>query len=164
MIIVTSGWPAFFIQERVGLGGEPFRMWKLRTMRPLEPGREHQAAVPGDARVTKVGRVLRRTRIDELPQLRNVLKGDMSLIGPRPELVSFHNSYTDAHPKFAYRCLVRPGISGWAQVNAPPSATADEAALKLTYDLYYVKRQSMTLDLQIAFRTLWTVMRGAGVR
>lgn len=163
-VLVCSGWPAFFIQDRVGLGGETFRMWKLRTMRPLEPGKEHTAAVVGDARVTGIGRILRRTRIDELPQLWNVLKGDMSLIGPRPEAVPFHNAYTDAHPKFAYRCLVRPGISGWAQVNAPPSATADEAAVKLTYDLYYVKRQSMALDLQIVIRTLWTVTRGSGVR
>lgn len=164
LVIVGNGWPAFFIQDRVGLGGEPFRMWKVRTMRPLGAGMEHQAALPGDARVTRIGRFLRRTRLDELPQLWNVLKGDMSLIGPRPEAVAFHNAYVDAYPKFAYRCLVRPGISGWAQVNAPPSATADEAAKKLTYDLYYVKHQSMALDLQIAVRTLWTVTRGSGVR
>lgn len=163
-VLVSSGWPIFFVQDRVGLGGEPFRMWKLRTMRPAAPGSEHRAAVPGDARVTPVGRLLRRTRIDELPQLWNVLKGDMSLIGPRPEAVPFHNAYTEVHPKFAYRCLVRPGISGWAQVNAPPSANSDEAAVKLQYDLYYVKRQSAALDLQIAIRTLWTVTRGAGVR
>lgn len=163
-VFVSSGWPAFFIQERVGLGGKSFRMWKLRTMRPLMPGERDAAAVVGDARVTPIGRILRRTRIDELPQLWNVLKGDMSLIGPRPEAVPFHNAYTDVYPKFAYRCLVRPGISGWAQVNAPPSASAHEAAVKLTYDLYYVKRQSLGLDLQIALRTLWTVTRGSGVR
>jgi lipopolysaccharide/colanic/teichoic acid biosynthesis glycosyltransferase len=164
LVLIFSGRPAFFIQDRIGLGGQPFRMWKVRTMRPLEVGKEHQAALPGDARVTRVGRFLRRTRLDELPQLWNVLKGEMSLIGPRPEAVPFHDSYVDAYPKFAYRCLVRPGISGWAQVNAPPSATADEAAKKLTYDLYYVKHQSMALDLQIAIRTLWTVTRGSGVR
>lgn len=163
-IIVTSGWPAFFIRPRVGLGGGYFSMWKLRTMRPASPGEIDHAAVPGDSRVTPIGRFLRRARIDELPQLWNVLKGDMSLIGPRPETVTLHNSYVAVEPKFAYRCLVRPGITGWAQVNAPPSATAVEAIKKLTYDLYYVKHQSLSLDLQVAIRTLWTVTHGGGVR
>lgn len=163
-ILLTSGWPVFFVQDRVGLGGDVFRMWKLRTMRVARPGEEVREAVPGDARVTPIGRWLRRLRIDELPQLWNVLRGDMSLIGPRPEAVPFHNAYTEAHPKFAFRCLVRPGISGWAQVNAPPSASADEALEKLKYDLFYVKRQSLLLDLQIAVRTIGVITHGAGVR
>lgn len=163
-IILTSGRPAFFIQPRVGLGGGIFRMWKLRTMRPGSPGEIDHAAVVGDRRVTPIGRILRRMRVDELPQLWNVLKGDMSLIGPRPETVALHNSYVAVEPKFAYRCFVRPGITGWAQVNAPPSATAVEAIKKLTYDLYYVKHQSLSLDLRIAMRTLWTVTHGGGVR
>lgn len=161
---VTSGWPIFFIQPRVGFGGFPFMMWKLRTMRPPAPNENEGAAVPGDNRVTPVGRFIRRTRIDELPQLWNVLKGDMSLIGPRPEVVAFHNAYTEVEPKFAYRCLVRPGITGWAQINAPPSANADEAIFKARYDLYYVKKQSLALDLLIALRTIWTVTHGGGVR
>ena len=164
VIVATSGWPAFFIQPRTGLGGVPFRMWKLRTMRPVRTDEAHSAAVPGDHRVTPVGRFIRRTRIDELPQLWNVLKGEMSLIGPRPEVVDFHETYVAVEPKFAYRCLVRPGITGWAQVNAPPSATADEAIFKAQYDLYYVKNQSLALDLLIAIRTLWTVTHGGGVR
>jgi len=163
-ILVSSGAPIFFVQDRVGRGGVPFRMWKLRTMRPVQDGAKERETLPGDTRVTAIGRFLRRTRIDELPQLWNVLKGDMSLIGPRPEAVSFHNGYTEVYPKFAYRCLVRPGISGWAQVNVPPSANADEAALKLAYDLYYIKRQSAALDLLIALRTIWTVTHGSGVR
>ncbi|MBX9801201.1 MAG: sugar transferase [Caulobacteraceae bacterium] len=163
-VFLTSGGPAFFVQDRAGLGGKSFRMWKIRTMRPLPPGVPMHEAVPGDVRVTKIGRILRRTRVDELPQLWNVLKGDMSLIGPRPEAIQFHNSYTDTQPKFAYRCLVRPGISGWAQVNAPPSSGFDEAFVKLRYDLYYVKRHSASLDVQIVFRTLWTILHGSGVR
>lgn len=161
---VTSGWPIFFIQPRVGFGGSPFLMWKLRTMRPASPADTDGAAVPGDSRVTPVGRFIRRARIDELPQLWNVLKGDMSLIGPRPEVVAFHNAYTEAEPKFAYRCLVRPGITGWAQINAPPSANVGEAVFKARYDLYYVKKQSLALDLLIAIRTVWTVTHGGGVR
>lgn len=161
---VTGGWPIFFIQPRTGFGGSPFMMWKLRTMRPLTPNENDGAAVPGDNRVTPVGRFIRRARIDELPQLWNVLKGDMSLIGPRPEVVAFHNDYTEVEPKFAYRCLVRPGITGWAQINAPPSANASEAIFKARYDLYYVKKQSLALDLLIALRTIWTVTHGGGVR
>lgn len=161
---VTSGRPIFYIQPRVGYGGSHFLMWKLRTMRPLSPNERDGAAVPGDNRITPVGRIIRRTRIDELPQLWNVLKGDMSLIGPRPEVVAFHNAYTEVEPKFAYRCLVRPGITGWAQINAPPSANAEEAIFKARYDLYYVKKQSLALDILIAIRTIWTVTHGGGVR
>jgi lipopolysaccharide/colanic/teichoic acid biosynthesis glycosyltransferase len=163
-ILATMGGPAFFVQERVGLGGQRFRMWKLRTMRQSPPGEAQRAATPGDARITRVGALLRRFRIDELPQLWNVLKGEMSLIGPRPEAVPFHEEYVRALPMYAYRNLVRPGITGWAQVCAPPSANADEARRKLTYDLFYVKRMGLFLDLQILLRTIWTVTHGAGVR
>ncbi|HEY8572884.1 sugar transferase [Phenylobacterium sp.] len=163
-VLVTSGRPIFFLQERVGLGGVPFRMWKLRTMRPERPGEALKAAIVGDNRVTPVGRVLRRFRIDELPQLWNVLKGDMSLIGPRPEAVPLHTDYLSKLPNYAYRYLVRPGITGWAQVSAAPSASAEEARVKLTYDLFYVKKLSLLLDLQIVLRTFWTITSGGGAR
>jgi lipopolysaccharide/colanic/teichoic acid biosynthesis glycosyltransferase len=163
-VLVTMGWPLFFVQERVGLAGKPFRMWKLRTMLPPKPGQSDHAAVPGDRRVTRVGAFLRRFRIDELPQVWNVLRGEMSLIGPRPEAVAFHEDYLRDVPEYTYRNLVRPGITGWAQVCAPPSANANEARRKLAYDLYYVKRMSMFLDFQIAIRTIWTVTNGGGVR
>lgn len=163
-ILVTMGRPVFFVQERVGLAGEPFRMWKLRTMRPERPGEALKAAVVGDDRVTPVGRLLRRFRIDELPQLWNVLKGDMSLIGPRPEATPLHAEYLRKLPNYAYRYLVRPGITGWAQVSAPPSASAEEARQKLTYDLFYVKKVSLGLDIQIAMRTVWIITAGGGVR
>lgn len=163
-VLLTMGWPVFFVQERVGLAGKPFQMWKLRTMLPAQPGEAHRAAVPGDRRVTRLGAFLRRFRIDELPQVWNVLRGEMSLIGPRPEAMTFHEEYLREVPEYAYRNLVRPGITGWAQVCAPPSANANEARRKLSYDLYYVKRMSLFLDLQIVLRTVWTVTHGAGVR
>lgn len=163
VIGLSSGLPIFFVQERVGYGGKPFRMWKLRTMRP-DHGQPDAATVPGDSRITPAGRWIRRARLDELPQLWNVLKGDMSLIGPRPEAVSFHHAYVMVEPKFAYRCLVRPGISGWAQVNAPPSANAGEAIYKAQYDLYYVKHKSLAMDLRIGIQTIWTLLHGGGAR
>lgn len=164
LVLITSGWPIFFVQERVGLGGRPFRMWKLRSMRPERADEAVRAAVPGDRRVTPFGRIIRRFRIDELPQLWNVLKGDMSLIGPRPEAVALHREYGQRLPNYDYRYLVRPGITGWAQVNTPPSASAEEARRKLTYDLFYVKKLSLFLDLQIVLRTFWTITSGSGVR
>lgn len=163
-VLIASGRPLFFVQERVGLGGRPFRMWKLRTMRPEAPGTELRPTLPGDLRVTLVGRLLRRFRLDELPQVWNVLRGEMSLIGPRPEAAPLHNEYLERLPNYAYRYLVRPGITGWAQVSAPPSATAEEARRKLTYDLFYVKRFSLFLDLQIVLRTFWIITSGGGVR
>ncbi|HQT55493.1 MAG TPA: sugar transferase, partial [Phenylobacterium sp.] len=146
------------------LGGVPFRMWKLRTMRPEHKGEVLRAAVIGDSRVTPVGGILRRFRIDELPQFWNVLKGDMSLIGPRPEATPLHQEYLGKLPNYPYRYLVRPGITGWAQVNSPPSASADEARRKLTYDLFYVKKLSLFLDLRIVMKTFWTIISGGGVR
>jgi lipopolysaccharide/colanic/teichoic acid biosynthesis glycosyltransferase len=163
-VLLTTGRPIFYVQERVGLGAVPFRMWKLRSMRPERDGERLRAAVVGDSRVTPIGRLLRRFRIDELPQLWNVLKGDMSLIGPRPEATQLHTEYSAELPNYEYRYLVRPGITGWAQVSAPPSASADEARRKLTYDLYYVKKLSFYLDMQIVLRTFWTITSGSGVR
>jgi lipopolysaccharide/colanic/teichoic acid biosynthesis glycosyltransferase len=164
LVLVTMGRPVFFLQQRIGLGAEPFTMWKLRTMRPEQPGTALKAAVIGDVRVTRLGRILRRFRIDELPQLWNVLKGDMSLIGPRPEAVPLHEQYLAGLPSYAYRYLVRPGITGWAQVSTTPSATTEEARRKLTFDLFYVKKLSLYLDLQIVIRTLWTIAAGGGAR
>lgn len=163
-ILITSGRPVFFLQQRIGLGGKPFTMWKLRTMRPRPEERELRTTVARDSRVTRIGAVLRRFRIDELPQLWNVLKGEMSLIGPRPEAAQLHAGYTEAIPHYGYRYLVRPGITGWAQVSCPPSATADEARVKLTYDLFYVKHVSFVLDAKIIVRTFWTLLEGGGVR
>ncbi len=164
LVLITMGRPVFFRQQRIGLGAEPFTMWKLRTMRPEQPGTALKAAVIGDVRVTRLGRVLRRFRIDELPQLWNVLKGEMSLIGPRPEAIPLHEQYLAALPSYAFRFLVRPGITGWAQVCTTPSATTEEARRKLSFDLFYVKKLSLYLDLQIVMRTFWTIATGGGAR
>jgi lipopolysaccharide/colanic/teichoic acid biosynthesis glycosyltransferase len=163
-IKLGMGGPVFFSQMRVGRGGRPFRIWKLRTMRPADPTEPARSTLPGDARVTPLGRLLRRLRIDELPQLWNVIIGEMSLIGPRPEITSLAEGYAQETPAYAWRHLVRPGVSGWAQVRAPYAADLAETRVKLSYDLFYVKNMSISLDLQILARTLWTLISGGGVR
>ncbi len=166
MIAVRAslGAPVFFVQDRVGMAGRPFRIYKLRTMRESLPHERDTATSQGDARVTSMGALLRRFRIDELPQFWNVLRGDMSLIGPRPEQPGLTNRYIEAMPAFAYRSLVRPGITGWAQVNAGYAANVEETRVKLGYDLFYVKNFSFALDIQVLIRTVSTVLGGGGVR
>jgi lipopolysaccharide/colanic/teichoic acid biosynthesis glycosyltransferase len=161
---LTMGRPILFIQARAGLGGVPFRMLKLRTMRPAAPGDAVIATTRQDPRITPLGRWLRRFRIDELPQLWNVLVGDMSLIGPRPEQPALAERYARDVPAFAYRQLVRPGITGWAQVRAGYAADLEETKIKLAYDLFYLKNFTLGLDLRILIRTVWTLISGAGVR
>jgi lipopolysaccharide/colanic/teichoic acid biosynthesis glycosyltransferase len=139
-------------------------MYKLRTMQLAAPDGIEIATQNGDGRVTPIGRWLRRFRIDELPQLWNVLKGDMSLIGPRPEQPALTQSYCEDLPSFAYRSLVRPGITGWAQVRAGYAADLEETRIKLGYDLFYLKNFSFSLDMQIIFRTVGTLIFGNGVR
>jgi lipopolysaccharide/colanic/teichoic acid biosynthesis glycosyltransferase len=163
LVLATMGRPVFFRQARVGLGGRPFMIVKLRTMRLSETGGQIATAV-GDPRVTPVGRWLRRSHIDELPQLWNVLLGEMSLIGPRPEQPALAEAYAREVPAFAWRALMRPGITGWAQVRAGYAADLDETRIKLAYDLYYLKNSSLGLDLEICARTLWAVVSGAKAR
>jgi lipopolysaccharide/colanic/teichoic acid biosynthesis glycosyltransferase len=164
LIRMFMGPNVVFVQKRVGLGGRVFDMYKLRTMQPLASGHIEVATQRGDSRVTPLGHILRRFRIDELPQLWNVLKGDMSLIGPRPEQPSLTQRYCDDLPAFAYRSLVRPGITGWAQVRAGYAADLEETRIKLGYDLFYLKNFSFSLDLQILIRTVGTLIFGSGVR
>jgi lipopolysaccharide/colanic/teichoic acid biosynthesis glycosyltransferase len=165
-ILGTMGWPVLFFQQRVGLGGRTFRMVKLRTMRsnPEAPDGGPRATVAGDDRITPFGRWLRRFRIDELPQLWNVVTGDMSVIGPRPEWAPLAERFAVQEPAYAFRHLVRPGITGWAQVKAGPAADLAETRVKLGYDLFYVKNVSLGLDMQILIRTVWTLIAGGGVR
>jgi lipopolysaccharide/colanic/teichoic acid biosynthesis glycosyltransferase len=122
------------------------------------------ATIRNDTRITPLGKWLRRFRIDELPQLWNVLKGDMSIVGPRPEQRSLSDDYTRAIPAFAYRSMVRPGITGWAQVRAGYAADLAETRIKLGYDLFYLKYFSFSLDVQILLRTIWILLSGRGVR
>jgi lipopolysaccharide/colanic/teichoic acid biosynthesis glycosyltransferase len=156
------GTPVLFTQKRVGYAGKVFTIYKLRTM--TRAPREADATAVGDMRVTGFGRFLRRFRIDELPQLWNVLKGEMSLIGPRPEQPELARAYVSQMPAFAFRHLVRPGITGWAQIRAGYAANLAETREKLSFDLYYLKNASVTLDLEIAARTAFTLLSGRGVR
>lgn len=164
MIRASMGGPVLFVQERVGMGGRPFKMYKLRTMRLTPPHADSRATEEGDARVTPLGRVLRRYRIDELPQVWNVLRGDMSIVGPRPEWVILGNQYSAAIPVYVYRHLVRPGITGWAQVRGGYAGNLAETQVKIGYDLYYLKNFSFSMDMQILVRTVWTLISGHGAR
>ena len=161
--------PVFFRQERVGHGGRAIRVVKFRTMEVAADGiaidaRLNAMTVAGDVRITPFGRFLRRTRIDELPQLWNILRGEMSWIGPRPEAAILSNWYTADIPFYRYRHVVKPGISGWAQVNQGHVADVDEVHRKLHYDFYYIKYFSPWLDLLILFRTVKTMLTGFGAR
>ncbi len=166
--IERGGATALFLQERVGLGGQPFKMMKFRTMRPALSaiGESTRSRVDGhDAtRVTTVGHFLRRYRLDELPQLINVLTGTMSLIGPRPEWVESAAALFNRVPHYPYRHLVRPGITGWAQVTQGHVTDLSDAMIKLELDLFYVKHMSFALDLVIGIRTVRTVLTGQGSR
>jgi len=147
--------PLFYKQERVGKGGRTFWVYKFRSMVPTAE-RDTGAvwATENDNRITPVGRILRKTRLDELPQFWNVLKGEMSLIGPRPERPEFVNELTRVVPFYQARHAVRPGITGWAQVRYPYGSSVEDALAKLQYDLYYIKRQSIYLELSILFKTV----------
>lgn len=154
LIKLDSAGPVFYRQERVGKNGEPFQILKLRTMTvDAEAEGIPRWATIGDARVTRTGAFLRRTRIDELPQLINVLKGEMSLIGPRPERPAFVEAFERQIPLYAMRHCVRPGLTGWAQINYPYGASLEDARRKLEYDLFYVKNHSIFLDIAIMLQT-----------
>lgn len=154
---------AFFVQERMGLGGRIFRMVKFRSMFIDRPG-SHFTEDGESHRVTRVGAVIRKYRLDELPQFWNVLRGEMSLIGPRPESLALAQWYAQDVPFFAYRHVVRPGISGWAQVMHGYAAEVDGMKEKLSYDFYYIKHLSFWLDLLIWYKTIRTVLTGFGSR
>jgi len=160
---LSMGSPILFTQVRLGLGGRPFTMIKLRTMRSIE-GAAPVATDKQDPRITSLGRWLRHFHIDELPQLWNVLIGQMSVVGPRPEQPALADSYEREAPTFAYRHIVRPGITGWAQIKSGYAADLAETQVKLGFDLYYLKNFSLGLDLQILARTVWTVISRRGAR
>ncbi len=156
-ILATMRGPALFTQDRIGRGGRVFKIYKLRTMRPRLPGEPDTATAVNDPRITPLGKWLRRVRIDELPQIYNVLKGDMSFIGPRPEQPELAKCYSEIMPSFVFRHMLRPGITGWAQVQAGYAANETETREKLSFDLYYVKYASWLLDLQILLRSVVVV-------
>ena len=164
-IKLTSRGPVLFRQERVGRNGESFWLYKFRTMRDdAEAATGPTWASDNDPRVTPFGRFLRRTRLDEIPQLWNVLKGDMGFVGPRPERPEFVQWLTTAIPYYPLRHVVRPGITGWAQVRYKYGASVEESKQKLQYDLYYIKHMSVALDLLIMFETVKTILQARGSR
>jgi lipopolysaccharide/colanic/teichoic acid biosynthesis glycosyltransferase len=163
-VALDLGRPVLFVQDRVGRGGTIFRMYKFRTMRERLPGEPARATARNDDRITPLGGILRRYRLDELPQLWNVLKGQMSLIGPRPEQPELAREYAKQIPAFSYRHLVRPGITGWAQVCFGYAENSQETREKLTYDLHYIKEFGFAIDLQVAIMTPGVILSGASSR
>jgi exopolysaccharide biosynthesis polyprenyl glycosylphosphotransferase len=159
------GGPIFYLQERVGEGGETFRVIKFRSMR-TDAERDGVArwATSNDDRVTRVGRVIRKLRIDELPQVLNVLRGEMSFVGPRPERPTFVEQLEREIPYYGLRHAVKPGITGWAQLRYAYGASVKDAEEKLKYDLYYVKNQSLMFDLLVLLQTVEVVLFGKGAR
>ncbi|MCT8838025.1 sugar transferase [Glaesserella parasuis] len=153
-----------FIQKRVGQGGKEFNLYKFRSMCQDSEKDGAKFATTNDMRITKVGKFIRKTRIDELPQFFNVLKGDMSLIGPRPEQKVFVDKFIKEIPFYNYRHIVKPGISGWAQVIQGYTADVNDTKIKLQYDLYYIKNFSIWLDILIVFKTIKTMLTGFGAR
>ena len=164
IIYVTSGAPVIFKQKRVGRDDEVFTIYKFRTMRVAEnnsaPASMYTA--PNDPRLLPFGRWLRKLRLDELPQLWNVLNGELSLIGPRAEMVECVERYREKIPYYHFRHLVKPGITGWAQVNYPYGESEQDAIAKLTYDLYYIRHYSLKLDAMIVLKTVYTIFAGKG--
>jgi sugar transferase (PEP-CTERM system associated) len=156
--------PVLYRQTRVGRLGEPFELIKFRTMAVDAEANGAQFAQPRDPRVTKIGGFLRRTRCDELPQLWNVLRGHMSLVGPRPERPEFVAQFNDTLPYYAERHYVKPGLTGWAQLCYPYGATERDTIEKLQFDLYYVKNHSILFDLAIILQTIEVVLWGKGAR
>ncbi len=164
-IVLESGMPVFYRQERVGAGGKVFTIYKFRSMHnEAESDGKPRWASANDDRTTRVGRIIRKLRIDELPQIINVFQGDMSFVGPRPERPFFVDQLKEKIPYYAMRHEVKPGITGWAQVRYPYGASLEDATQKLQYDLYYVKNHTLFLDLVILFSTVEVVLWGKGAR
>ena len=164
VIKLESSGSVFFWQKRVGMDGKTFNMMKFRSMTSDSEEKGSQFAQSNDMRVTRVGKFIRKFRIDELPQLWNVVKGDMSIIGPRPEQESFVSEFNKTIPNYSLRHTVRPGITGLAQTEQGYVADADGTVTKLKYDLYYIKNLSFMTDVQITLKTVYTILTGFGAR
>jgi lipopolysaccharide/colanic/teichoic acid biosynthesis glycosyltransferase len=159
----SSPGPVLYRQVRVGLDDVPFTVYKFRSMRvDAEAGTGAVWASKDDPRVTRVGRIIRKLRFDELPQLFNTLKGDMSIVGPRPERPEFVQELTKKIPYYRQRHCVRPGITGWAQINFKYGDTLEDTMTKLEYDLYYIKNMSLSLDTYIIFHTVKAMLLSRG--
>lgn len=164
IIKLESDGPMFFVQARVGQGNKDFKVYKLRSMCKDSEKDGAQFAQANDMRITQVGKFIRKTRLDEIPQFINVLKGDMSIIGPRPEQRAFVDQFEKEIPFYAYRHVVKPGITGWAQVVHGYAADADDTRVKIEHDFYYIKNFSLWLDILIVVKTIRTIFTGFGAR
>jgi lipopolysaccharide/colanic/teichoic acid biosynthesis glycosyltransferase len=154
--------PLLYRQARVGKNGAPFEILKFRTMRPVGDHLANEWTGEDDPRITRFGRVLRRTHLDELPQVVNILRGELSVVGPRPEQPHYVDQLTEKLPFYAMRHLVRPGLTGWAQVKYGYAGDERDALEKLQYEFFYLRRQSVSLDLRIVGRTIRSVAGGDG--
>ena len=163
-IKLQDGGPVFYSQERIGLYGKPFTVYKFRTMRTDAEKFGAQWATKDDPRVTKIGKFLRKTRIDELPQILCVLKGDMSMVGPRPERAVFISKLREEIPFYISRLKMKPGLTGWAQVRHHYDTSTEDVKIKLQYDMYYYENMSLLLDFQILVRAVYVVLTGKGAQ
>jgi lipopolysaccharide/colanic/teichoic acid biosynthesis glycosyltransferase len=164
VIKLESSGPVFFWQKRVGMNGKVFNMLKFRSMTSDSEKNGSQFAQSNDMRVTRTGKFIRKFRVDEIPQLWNVLRGEMSIIGPRPEQESFVEEFNKNIPNYSLRHLVLPGITGLAQTEQGYVADAEATITKLEYDLYYIKNMSLLTDAQITLKTIYTILTGFGAR
>ncbi len=166
-IALDSRGPVFFVDRRAGRGGQPFNLVKFRTMHPLPPGETVAASVwdrDDDVRVTRVGRFIRKLRLDELPQFWNILRGDMDLVGPRPEILANVQTMSEQIPYYGLRHSVRPGLTGWAQTRFGYSVSLEQVTEKIRYDLFYIKQMSLWLDLRILVDTVKIMLFGRGAK
>jgi lipopolysaccharide/colanic/teichoic acid biosynthesis glycosyltransferase len=164
LVKLEDGGPVFYPQKRLGLNGKVFTIYKFRSMKPnAEDATGPVFAQLNDPRVTRIGRFMRRTRIDELPQLINVLRGEMSLVGPRPERPEHVARLMTSIPFYRTRLVTRPGLTGWAQVRYQYGSDDQDALVKLQYDLYYIRHKSLLLDVNILLRTVGKVLKMGGV-
>lgn len=164
LIKIDSKGPVFFTQERVGLNGQTFNMFKFRSMTTDAEKNGNSFAKRNDQRVTGIGKFIRRYRIDEIPNFWNVLKGEMSVIGPRPEQVSFVEFFDEEIERYHYRHSVKPGITGLAQVNQGYAACTRSTQMKLNYDLFYIRHYSLGMEASIVLKTIVTILTGFGSR
>ena len=164
LIKLDSPGPVFYRQERVGRSGRPFILAKFRSMRVDAEKEGPVWAVKGDDRATRVGRIIRKIRIDEIPQFWNILRGEMNFVGPRPERPHFVAQLAEEIPYYEQRHLIAPGLTGWAQIKYPYGASIEDARQKLQYDLFYVKNQSLILDAIVLFETIKIVIFGRGAQ
>ena len=159
LVKLSSAGPVIYSQIRVGLNRKEFVIYKFRTMKVNE---KHGWPGEDDKRITTVGKILRKTHLDELPQLFNIIKGDISFVGPRPDFVNFYKDLEKTIPYYSVRTLARPGVTGWAQVNYPITASLEQTKERLAYDLYYIKNRSVALDIAIIIKTIKVLLTAQG--